>query len=241
MGALAQATKRVQVGVAVLVIPYRHPLLTAKMLATVDQLAGGRVILGAGVGWLRDEFDALGLGDEVFEHRGSVTEDHLRAMRAAWTAPGAVTHHGDWVRFDAVGTRPQPPRDGHLPIWIGGKGERALRRAVRLGDGYLAIASDPRVLQQEVARLHQLAEAEGRDPATLTVGLIDGIVVTDRPIDGDRSALHGSTEQIAYGLRTFADAGLDHLVAGVRTSGSSTFEGTLHAMDAIATDVLPHL
>jgi probable F420-dependent oxidoreductase len=241
MGALASATDRVEIGVAVLVIPYRNPLLTAKMLATIDQLAGGRVILGAGVGWLQDEFTALGLPAGVFAHRGSVTEEYLRTMRAAWTAEAAVSHEGPWVRFDAVGTRPQPPRGGHLPVWIGGKGERALRRAARLGDGYLAISSDPVLLRKEVNRLRQLAEQEGRDPATLTVALIDGIAVSERPLDGDRTPLHGSTEQIARGLRQFADAGLDHLVAGVRMSGDPTYEGTVRAMDAVARDVLPDL
>jgi probable F420-dependent oxidoreductase len=241
MGALAYATERVDIGVAVLVIPYRNPLLTAKMLATIDQIAGGRVILGAGVGWLHDEFVALQLGDDVFDHRGSVTEDHLRAMRASWTAEGAVTYRSAWVRFDPVGTRPQPPRDGHLPVWIGGKGDRALRRVVQLGDGYLAISSDAATLRGEVGRLHALAETASRDPATITVGLIDGIVVSERSVPEPRSPLHGSPAQIVEGLHAFADAGLDHLVAGVRTSGDGTYQGAVAALDAVARDVLPHL
>jgi len=241
MAAIAQATERVEIGVAVLVLPYRNALLTAKMLATIDQLAEGRVILGAGVGWLRDEFVALQLPDDVFEHRGSVTEDHIRAMRVAWTAEGAATHHGPWVHFDAVGTRPQPPRAGHLPVWVGGKGERALRRAVRLGDGYLAIASDPAILRHEVDALHALAEAQGRDPSELTVGLIEGIAVTDSPLGPERNPLHGTPEQIVEGLHAFADAGLDHLVAGIRTAGAPGFAGSIAALDIVAAEVLPHL
>lgn len=241
MAAIAQATARVEVGVAVLVLPYRNALVTAKMLATIDQLAEGRVILGAGVGWLRDEFVALQLTDDVFEHRGSVTEDHIRAMRAAWTAEGAATYDGKWVHFDAVGTRPRPPRGGHLPVWVGGKGERALRRAVRLGDGYLAIASDPALLRREVDALRATAEAEGRDPDDLTVGLIDGIVVSATALGPDRGPLQGSPEQILEGLHAFADAGLHHLVAGVRSAGTAGFRGTVDAIDAVAAEVLPHL
>lgn len=240
MAALAQATSRVEIGTAVLVIPYRHPLLLAKMLATIDQIAGGRVILGAGVGWLRDEFDALGIGD-LFEHRGSVTEDWLAAMRTAWTAPEAAEHHGRFVGFDPVGTRPQPPRAGHVPVWIGGKGERALRRAARLGDGYFAISSDPDTLSREVARLRQVAEDHGRDPAQLTVALIDGIVVTPNALGADRSPLHGTTAQIIDGIHRFAAAGLDHLVAGVRTAGEPTYAGCVAALDAVASEVLPAL
>jgi probable F420-dependent oxidoreductase len=241
LAALAQATTRVDLGTAVLVIPYRHPLLLAKMLATIDQLAGGRVILGAGVGWLRDEFEALGLDDAVFEHRGAVTDDYLHAVRTAWDAPGAAHYEGPWVRFGPVGTRPQPPRGRPIPVWIGGKGERALRRAVRSGDGYFAISSDPALLRSEVDRLRELADAAGRDRSELTIALIEGIVVTPEPLGADRGPLHGTTEQIAEGVRRFADAGLDHLVAGFRTAGDPTYAGCTAALDAVAADVLPAL
>jgi probable F420-dependent oxidoreductase len=241
LAALAQATSRVDIGTAVLVIPYRHPLLLAKMLATIDQLASGRVILGAGVGWLRDEFDALGLDEALYDHRGSVTDDYLRALRTAWDSPGAARYDGTWVQFGPVGTRPQPIRAGGIPVWIGGKGERALRRAARIGDGYFAIASDPTLLGSEVARLRELADAADRDPSDLTIALIEGIVVTPKPLGADRSPLHGTTEQIAEGARRFADAGLDHLVAGVRMAGDPTFEGCTAALDAISAEVLPAL
>jgi probable F420-dependent oxidoreductase len=240
LGALAQATSRVEIGVAVLVLPYRHPLTTAKMLATADQLSAGRVVLGAGVGWLRDEFAALGLPDDVWEHRGSVTDDHIGAMRAAWTSDGPASYEGRFVRFADVGTYPRPVRRP-LPIWVGGKGERALRRAARLGDGYFAISSDPALLADEVARLHEHAERLGRDPGELTVALIDGIVVTPTPLGAGRAPLHGTPQQIVEGMRAFADAGLRHLVAGVRTAGESTYAASLAALEAVAADVLPHL
>jgi probable F420-dependent oxidoreductase len=241
LSALAQATQRVELGVAVLVIPYRHPLTTAKMLATADQLAEGRIILGAGVGWLHDEFAALGLSDDVFAHRGSVTEDYLKAMREAWTADGAASYEGDYVRFRDVGTYPRPARQPHLPVWVGGKGDRALRRAARLGDGYLAISADPTMLRAEVSRLHSFATDIGKDPAELTVALIDGIVVTPSPLGAARSPLHGTAEQIVEGLRAFADAGLQHLVAGVRHAGDATYGASVGALDIVAADVLPHV
>jgi probable F420-dependent oxidoreductase len=241
LGALAQATRRVEIGVAVLVIPYRHPLTTAKMLATADQLAEGRVIVGAGVGWLKDEFEALGLPDDVFAHRGSVTEDYLRAMREAWTADGAASYRGRYVHYRDVGTYPRPARLPHPPVWVGGKGDRALRRAVRLGDGYLAISADPSMLRAEVARLHALAAAEGRDAAELTVALIDGIVVSNSPLGPERPPLHGTPKQIVQGLRAFADAGLQHLVAGVRFAGDGSFAASVGALDTLAADVLPLL
>lgn len=234
LGALATATERVEIGVAVLVLPYRHPLLVAKMLATIDQLSAGRVVLGAGVGWLRDEFDALGLAPEVFAHRGTVTEEHLDVIRAAWTSPGPFAHQGRFVQFGPVGARPRPHRLPHPPIWIGGKGERALRRTVSHGDGYFAIASDPATLAAEVARLRALEGAAGRAHRPATVALIDGIVVTARPLGADRAPLHGTPEQILDGCRSFAHAGLEHLVAGVRLAGDPTYAGACAALDLVA-------
>jgi probable F420-dependent oxidoreductase len=241
MGALAWATRRVEIGVAVLVIPYRHPLTTAKMLATADQLSGGRVILGAGVGWLQDEFDALGLAPEIFQHRGSVTVDYLRAMRAAWTAEATASYHGRYVAFEDVGTRPRPARRPHVPIWVGGKGEQALRRAAQLGDGYLAISSSPKLLGEEVRRLHDHARRFGRDPTGLTVALIDGIGITDRPLNADRNPLHGTPEQIVEGLRAFAAAGLGHLVAGIRVAGEASLVAAKQAMQIVGREILPAL
>ncbi len=233
LAALAAVTTRVEIGTAVLVIPYRHPLLTAKALATIDDLAGGRVVLGAGVGWMRDEFEALGLGDDVFEHRGGVTEDALRAMRTAWTAEGGASHAGPWVRFRDVGTYPRPRR--RVPIWIGGKGEQALRRAVRVGDGAFAISSSPDALAREAARLRELAAEATRDPTELTIALIDAVVFTERPIEGaDRPPLRGTPEQIAEGLAAYRRAGLDHLVAGIRMAGDATLDGSLQALDLAA-------
>jgi probable F420-dependent oxidoreductase len=241
MGALAWATRRVEIGVAVLVIPYRHPLTTAKMLATADQLSGGRVILGAGVGWLQDEFDALGLPPEIYEHRGSVTVDYLRAMQEAWTADGTASYHGRFVAFDDVGTRPRPARQPHLPVWVGGKGDRALRRAAELGDGYLAISSTAEMLGQEVRRLHDFAHQRQRDPTELTVALIDGIAITETPLPADRNPLHGIPEQISEGLRALAAAGLDHLVAGIRLVGDATLAGAQQAVEIVGRDILPAL
>jgi alkanesulfonate monooxygenase SsuD/methylene tetrahydromethanopterin reductase-like flavin-dependent oxidoreductase (luciferase family) len=126
-------------------------------------------------------------------------------------------------------------------VWIGGKGERALRRAAQIGDGYFAISSDPDALAGEVARLRRLAEDAGCDPSQLTVALIDGIVVTPQALGADRSPLHGTAAQIVDGIHRFADAGLDHLVAGVRTAGESTYAGCVAALDAVAADVLPAL
>ena len=239
MSALAQATERIEIGVAVLVIPYRHPLMTAKMLSTADRLANGRIILGAGVGWLEDEFRALGLPAEHFDHRGGVTNDYLRAMKEAWLNTGPSRYTGEHVRFTDVGTFPHPVRTPHIPIWAGGKGTAALRRAVRLGDGYIGIASDPETLRGEVAELRRLAEMDRRDLDELTIAMLGGITVTKAPAPAGRAPLTGTPEQIVEGLRRYADAGLQHLIAGVRAEGDGSLAATLAAMETVAAAVLP--
>lgn len=238
MAAIAQVTERVEIGVSVLVIPYRHPLTTAKMLATADQLSAGRVVLGAGVGWLRDEFEALGIPPEQYEKRGAVTVDFLRAMKVAWTESPA-SYQGPYVAFKDIGTRPHPVRAPHPPIWVGGQGDRALRRAVELGDGYLAISSNPERLRGEVTRLRELAERAGRSPETLTVGHIDGIVFGEESRGDEGASLSGSTPQILDGLRAYSDAGLQHIAAGVSVAGQYSFAATVDALERAAEEILP--
>src|SRR6058998_1811195 len=127
---VAGVTERAALGTTVLVLPHRHPLLAAKMLATLDHLAPGRVILGAGVGWMREEIEALGA---PFDRRGAWSDEAIRVMRACWRDE-RVAHTGEFFRFDALACRPAPAR-GSIPIWIGGHTPRALRRVAELGDG----------------------------------------------------------------------------------------------------------
>ncbi|MHC4670719.1 MAG: LLM class flavin-dependent oxidoreductase, partial [Planctomycetota bacterium] len=172
-------------------------------------------------------------------HRGSVTEEYLRAMQVAWTADGPASYAGRYVRFRDVGARPRPARSPHLPIWVGGKGERALRRAARLGDGYLAIASDPQTLSAETARLRELAQQAARAPEELSVALIDGIVLGPEPLAPEGASLGGTPEQVLDGLRLFAAAGLQHLIAGISRAGDASFDAAVQALETVAATILP--
>jgi alkanesulfonate monooxygenase SsuD/methylene tetrahydromethanopterin reductase-like flavin-dependent oxidoreductase (luciferase family) len=235
MAALAIATDRVEIGVSVLVIPYRLPLLTAKMLATADQLSNGRILLGAGVGWLRDEFEALGLDEEHFERRGSVTVDYLRAMKEAWTAEAGASYEGTFTTFHDIGATRQP----HPPIWVGGQGDRALRRSVDLGQGYLAISSSPSLLASDTQRLKVLCAEQGRDFAELTIGHIDGLVLAPDDTQMPGATLVGGRQKILDGLGAYAEAGLNHLVAGISRHGDQSFEGVVDALEEVAAEILP--
>jgi probable F420-dependent oxidoreductase len=129
---LAAATTRLTLGTSVAIVPYRHPLLTARMSANLDQLTDGRFVLGVGAGWAEAEFVALGV---PFAERGRITDEFLAVIIRAWAEP-SVSFAGDHVRFRDVATGPAPVRRPHPPLWVGGMAERAIRRAARFGDAW---------------------------------------------------------------------------------------------------------
>jgi probable F420-dependent oxidoreductase len=130
---MAAVTTRVGLGTEVLVLPQRHPTLVAKQVSTLDTLSGGRVRLGVGVGWQESEYEALG---EDFHTRGARMDEAIRLLRACWSE-AQIDFKGHHYQLTAIGMEPKPPQGGRLPIWIGGRSERALRRVGELGDGWL--------------------------------------------------------------------------------------------------------
>lgn len=167
---LAGVTDRVRLGTTVLIAPYRHPLLTARMAGNLNLLSGGRLVLGVGVGWARQEFAALGV---AFERRGALTDDHLRVIRAAW-ADG----HG-----------------GPIPIWVGGNSEPGLRRAVRLGDAWHPLRLSLARLTEGLDRLKIIA-AEERRPAPAFAPRVLLRLTADPITDPDRLAGEGTIDQV---------------------------------------------
>ncbi len=162
MAYVASATTTIKLGTAILIVPQRNPVVTAKSLATLDDMAGGnRVLLGIGVGWLEEEFAAIGV---PFADRGPRTDDYVAAMRALWSQDCA-THEGPFVSFRDVYCRPKPA-GGHIPIIVGGDTKAAARRAGRLGDGYFPARGNPVELYDEMRRA---AEAAGRDPEAIEI------------------------------------------------------------------------
>ena len=162
MAYVASATRSIKLGTAILIVPQRNPVVTAKALATLDDMAGGdRVLLGIGVGWLEEEFAALGI---PFADRGPRTDDYVGAMRALWSQDCA-TYEGEFVSFRDVYCRPKPA-GGRIPVIVGGDTKAAARRAGRLGDGYFPARGNPTELYDEMRRA---AEAAGRDPDTIEI------------------------------------------------------------------------
>lgn len=237
LSALAQITERVTLGTAVLVAPYRHPLVAAKLLATADRLASGRIVCGVGTGWLEPEFRALGLSADQFRARGAITDDYVRAMKEAWLNTGPSRYTGEYVTFRDVGTFPHPLQAPHIPLWAGGNGQRSLRRAVRLCQGWIGDGLAPDALGRAVEDLHRLAERDRRDPAEIAVALSLRLSLGDGPAAAGEP-LAGTAEQIVATLDKYRAAGLQHLIADMRGDDGS-LAATLAALEAVADTVLP--
>ncbi len=177
---VAAAAPSLRLGTCILILPQRNPLVLAKELATLDQLSGGRVELGIGVGWLQEEFEALGV---PFERRGARNDEYVAALRALWSGPEAE-FHGEFVDFDPVTCSPRPLQ-ARLPIIVGGDTPQALRRAARLGDGYFPGTSDPQTLAKLIAELRAEEASRGRAPGEIEVSAIFGAQMAD-PVAGVR-------------------------------------------------------
>ncbi len=236
MGVLAGATKHIRIGTAVLIIPYRNPIVTARQLITIDQFSGGRVILGAGVGWLKEEFEALDTAD--FALRGKATDEYLDIFKAM-AAGGEVGFEGETYRFDPVHSVPGSVQRPHPPILIGGVSNPALRRVVRHG-GWLATALEPRQVPERLAALKRYAEEAGRDYDELDL-VYKLFIAPGEPREGPfggRDPGSGSQAQIVDDLKAILDAGFESII--IRYRGNSAAEQT-EQMERFAGDILPRL
>lgn len=161
----AAATTTIEVGTGILILPQRNPVVLAKQLATLDVYSGGRVVLGAGLGWCREEYEAVGV---PWAGRGRRMNEYVRALRALLD-DDASTYHGETVDFERAYLYPKPAREGGLPILIGGESDAALRRVARCGDGWIAYKLGVEEAPERIALLRRLTEEQGREPDGLRI------------------------------------------------------------------------
>jgi probable F420-dependent oxidoreductase len=205
---LCEVTTKVEIGTTVTILPYRHPLLTARMAADVDQLSGGRFIFGAAAGWAQQEFEALGV---PFKRRGAIADEYLSVIREFWTQD-LISHSGSFVNFKDVATSPRPVRSPHPPIWVGGSSEAAMRRAVRFGDAWhpTRVRLD-RLRNQSLPQLKQIAADENLAVPALCPRL--KLRVTKAPLDEEtRLAGQGTIEQIIGDLEMLEQLGARYVL-----------------------------
>jgi probable F420-dependent oxidoreductase len=244
---LAGCTQRIRLGPNVLIVPYRPPLLTAKMLTMLDVLSGGRLTVGVGVGWMAEEFEALGA--PPYAERGAVTDEYLRLFKALWTEEHP-TFRGKYCQVSEVGFLPKPVQKPHPPIWVGGHTAPALRRAAQLGDAWLPLGTFPPVvfwpdeLKPKIARLRELTRQAGRPEDAVKVCL-GGFVTFDESVGPERLPLKGHPEQIADDLRQYQAIGINdfilYLARATIGAGAARNDpaAVMAAMECFAREVVP--
>lgn len=239
---IAASTSRIRLLTSVLVLPHRHPVLAAKMLATVDVLSKGRLTAGVGVGWMAEEIALL--GGPPFAERAKASDEYIRAFRELWTAERPV-QQGVFARFDKLLFAPKPAQASGLPIWIGGEARAARVRAGRLGDGWYPVAANPKqpldtpeLYGAALDEVRAEAERNGRDPGSVSAALLaiyGRVGAEQKGRDGGRLAFTGSAEAIVDDIGRFRESGLQHLLIG---GDGSDLAGTIERLEQFSSEVM---
>ena len=217
LGFLTGVTRRVRLGPSVLVLPHRNPIVTAKMFASLDVLSRGRIIFGAGIGWMEEEISLLGA---PFKRRGALSDEYLRAMRELWTNPDPH-FEGEFCRFSGIKCEPKPLQNP-LPIWIGGHSARAMRRIVEFGDGWIAVPKSLAVFQDGMALLREAADRGGRDLNDIEIMI--GLLRTT------------SVDEFIKAMKPYQDLGYDSFMVPLPFWGTD-LQSVLGLMDDFADKV----
>ena len=244
MAWIAAVTSRIRILSSVMVVPHRNPVHTAKTIATIDVLSGGRVTIGCGAGWMEEEFVAI--GTEPFAERGRVTDEYLAIFRELWTSERAA-FSGRYTEFSDVLFEPKPVQKPHPPIWIGGESPAAKRRAVRHGDGWFPIGANPAFPLNTAARyaeglsaLRQSAAEAGRDFATIDLGFWSNWnhEVTGRmtPQDGVRHIMTGGAGAVHDDIGSLHELGVRTFM--FQLANPDGLDATLASMDRFAEQVM---
>jgi probable F420-dependent oxidoreductase len=237
---VAAITSRVKIGTSVIILPYRNPIVVAKMLATIDQLSAGRLIFGAAVGWMEPEFAALGA---PFDERGAFSDECLRLIKALWTQE-KVSFGGRYFNFSDMQTSPRPIQRPHPPIWVGGNSARARRRVAEYGDGWHATAMPLETLKAGIADVGAKWARRGRaaEPVfSMRIPCaIEGVSqdVLHYPARPGRDRLAGSISAIVDRLGTYQELGVRHLALEMSTQSHAA---TYASLEAFATRIMPQL
>jgi probable F420-dependent oxidoreductase len=240
---LVGVTSSAKLLTSVMVLPHRPPVLTAKMLATVDVLSNGRLIVGCGVGWMREEFEAIGAPS--YDERGAVGDEYIRAFKELWTSDNPA-FEGKYCRFANVAFAPKPVQKPHPPIWTGGESPAALRRAGRLANAWYPIGTNPRFpvgtpaqFAEYTARVKRYATEAGRNPSSLDFAY-SASWVNDQQAqtlpDGQRRPLTGTPRQIADDIKRYEELGVRHMMVNLQ---GETQAQTLERMQRFADRIMP--
>lgn len=237
---LAAKTSRVKLMTSIMVVPHRNPVLAAKMLANLDILSAGRLIVGAGAGWLREEFGAL--GTPPFEERGSVAKEYIRAYRELWGSE-VSTFRGKYVSFSNMVLAPKPVQSPRIPVWIGGESRSAMARAAEVGDGWYPTINNPsrpmKTLEQlkgAIEEFRSVLRTSSRKEDEVTIGLGDVKPRWGEGVEGG-SLFSGTPRKVRDDISKCEDLGVAYIGFNIR---GKTADETALNLERFSGEVLEH-
>ena len=218
---LAACTRTIRIGSTVVIVPYRNPILQAKVFATLDVLSKGRSVCGVGVGWLEKEFETLAV---PYSERGPMTNEWLEIMTTLWSVE-APSYIGEYYSFDGIFFEPKPVQQPRIPIWVGGHSRRALRRTAKYGDAWHPSRQTPEYVSRNLPYLYRQVEAEGRSADEITISLKRSLHISDIGVSAGggggtatTGGVEGDTQSIIEDIKMCADIGIHQLTYDFRTS-----------------------
>ena len=226
---LSAVTSEISLGTSVVILPYRNPVVLAKTVSSLDELSGGRVILGVGAGWLEHEFTALGV---PYRERGAITDEYIQVLRTLWSED-KPEFSGSYIQFSDIKFLPKPVQNP-LPIWVGGGSPSAIERAVKLGNGWHPVGLTPSELKEKVGYLNEQIAKSNRAGGEFTVSLRRNLEITDKKDIDESETLRGTPEKIARGIEEYREAGVNHFVFHLL---GGEFKGLLKTMEVFSKEL----
>ena len=236
---IAAVTTKIYLGTSVIILPYRNPIILAKMASTLDVLSDGRLILGVGTGWLKEEFEALGVS---YEERGTMTDEYIRVLKTLWSQkkPKFI---GTYNKFEEINFLPKPVQNPYPPIWIGGNSRKVIERAVNLGNGWHPVGLTPDEIKEKAKYINELLVENKKGTSDFVISLRKNLQIkraSEKEIkkEDERETLRGTPEKIIEGIEKYKNSGVSHLIFQVL---SSSLEGILETMEFFSRDIRPTL
>ncbi len=236
---IAALTNKIYLGTSVIILPYRNPIILAKMISTLDVLSNGRVILGVGTGWLKEEFQALGVS---YEARGAITDDYIQVLKTLWSQerPKFI---GMYNKFEDINFLPKPIQKPCPPLWIGGNSRKAIERAVNLADGWHPVGLTPEEVKEKVKYINQLLVKKKKVASGFVISLRKNLQIkraSEKEIKNvdRREILRATPEKIIEGIEKYKNSGVSHLIFHVL---SGSLEGVIETMEIFSRDIRPTL
>lgn len=234
---LAECTSKIYLGTSVVILPYRNPIVLAKMISTLDVISSGRVIFGVGAGWLEEEFDAIGV---PYKERGLITDEYIEVLKVLWTKE-RPSFKGMYSDFSNVSFLPKPIQKPYPPMWIGGNSKRATERAVNLGDGWHAVGLIPEELKEKTSNINELLVSKRRIGRDFVISLRKNLQVIKEKknkVSDEREILRSTPDKIITGIDKYRESGVSYMVFQVL---GGTLKVLIETMEVFSKHIRPAL